>query len=111
MPFPSKGINRAYKPAVILAGIATDNGGGGIASGPVAAQNLAGQGIFQVNYLSLIKFNVSHIFRSSVLLLKKSRRINSINLITNSFRCKEKQKNQINYVPEGACTNSEGSEK
>jgi hypothetical protein len=111
MPFASEGINGAYKPAVIFAGIATYNCGGGIASGPVAAQNLAGQGIFQVNYLSLIKFNVSHIFRSSVLLLNKSRIINSINLITNSFRCKEKQKNQINYVPGGAVTIPEGTEK
>ena len=111
MSFASKCINGAYKPAMILAGIATDNCCGGIASGPVAAQNLAGQGIFQVNYLSFIKFNVSHISRSSVLLLKKSRRINSINLITNRFRCKEKQKNQINYVPADDKPVHKGSEK
>ena len=111
MPFASHGINGAYQPAVIFAGIASDYGSGRIASGPVASQNLAGQGIFQVNYLGLIKFNVSHIFRSSVLLLKKSRRINSINLITNRFRCKEKQKNQINYVPADDKPVHKGSEK
>lgn len=45
------------------------------------------------------------------MLLKKSRRINSINLITNHFRYKEKQKNQINYVPGEAVKAPEGSEK
>jgi hypothetical protein len=46
---------------MIFAGIALNEGGGSIGSGPVGSNDFPCQRIFKINNLTLVKLNVTHI--------------------------------------------------
>jgi hypothetical protein len=66
MPVTPECINGTDEQAMVLAGVTAHYCRTRITARPVGAQYLTTERILEVNYLSLIKFNVSHNFRISV---------------------------------------------
>jgi hypothetical protein len=70
IPVSSECVDGTDQQAVVLAGVTAHNCCTRITACPVGAQGLTTQRVLEVNYLSLIKFNISHNFRISVKLDK-----------------------------------------
>jgi hypothetical protein len=70
MPVAPECVNGTDEQAMVLAGVTAHNCCTRITARPVGAQYLTTERILEVNYLSLIKFNISHNFRISVKLDK-----------------------------------------